>query len=127
MSGTKRARDVVATDNTEEENKEVMKRARGDPKEPEVPSLEKGSNDNDKKKVDEEKEKAPPPSPAEVERRRLAAKKRADEHWKEINAVRRLEERDKKKNKYVKCNEEEEEECLETFSYDELYKSYESD
>jgi hypothetical protein len=57
----------------------------------------------------------------------LAAKKRADDHWKEINAVRRLEERDKKKNKYVKCNEEEEEEFLETFSYDELYKSYESD
>jgi hypothetical protein len=104
-----------------------MKRAREDPKEPEVPWLEKGSNDKDKKEVDEEKEKDGPPSPAQVERRRLAAKKRADEHWKEINAVRRLEERDKKNKKYVICNEEEDEECLETFSYDELYKSYESD
>ena len=90
MSGTKRARDAVATDNTEEENNELRKRAREDPKEPEVPSLEKGSKDKDKKEVDEEKEKAAPPSPAEVERRRLAAKKRADEHWKEINAVSRL-------------------------------------
>ena len=121
------------------ENEEVVKRPAHERKDAEVP---KGEGDEsfyyeleaaleedwkvEQNEPAEEKEQAAP-SDAEVARRRLAAKARAEEHWKEKRAIRRLEKIDKKENKYVVCNEEEEEECLETFSYDDLHKAYVSD
>ena len=110
VSVNKRARDALASKTKEAAKEEVMKQPKDEGKEAEMPkgegdeslyyeieaALEEDWKKMEEKEREEEKEEAAP-SAAEVETRRLATKARAEEHWKEIRAIWRLEKNIKRK------------------------------